>query len=155
MVLYELLVERRPYQFETYTPLEIERVVCDTEAVRPSEAARQQTGNTAKLARQLEGDLDNIILMALRKEPARRYQSVEQFSEDIRRYLTGLPVTACQDTLGYRASKFVRRHKTGIVMLTLLALLAVTMTVQTVRVTRERARAERRFAQVQIGRAHV
>ncbi|MFN8004766.1 MAG: protein kinase [Acidobacteriota bacterium] len=148
VVLYELLTGRRPYQFETFTPLEIERVVCDTEAVRPSEAARQQTGNTAKLARQLEGDLDNIILMALRKEPARRYQSVEQFSEDIRRYLTGLPVTACQDTLGYRASKFVRRHKTGIVMLTLLALLAVTMTVQTVRVTRERARAERRFAQV-------
>ena len=61
-----------------------------------------------KLARQLTGDLDNIVLMALRKEPERRYQSVEQFSEDIRRYLTGCRSRARKDTFRYRAGKFVR-----------------------------------------------
>src|SRR5262249_7317883 len=76
VVLYELLSGRRPYQFETYAPLEIERAICDTEAPRPSDAARDHTAAPTKLARQLAGDLDNIVLMALRKEPERRYQSV-------------------------------------------------------------------------------
>src|SRR5213078_3779023 len=61
----------------------------------------------------LRGDLDNIVLKALRKEPARRYKSVDQFSEDIERHLKGLPVIACKDTFTYRAGKFVKRHKVG------------------------------------------
>jgi eukaryotic-like serine/threonine-protein kinase len=62
----------------------------------------------------LRGDLDNIILMAMRKEPERRYSSVEQFAEDIRRYLTGLPVIAREDSFGYRTEKFIKRNKAGV-----------------------------------------
>lgn len=151
VVLYELLAERRPYQFETYSPLVIERAICDTEAPKPSDIARE-TDATAKLAKQLTGDLDNIVLMALRKEPERRYQSVEQFSEDLRRYLAGLPVAARPDTFTYRASKFVRRHRVAVVAVALVALsllggiFATTLAARRARAERERA--ERRFAQV-------
>jgi len=163
VVLYELLTEQRPHQFETYTPVEIERVVCDTEAPRPSDVVkgmRDEGGGMKAKTRGLfssltphpssllRGDLDNIVLMALRKEPARRYQSVEQFSEDIHRHLAGLPVAARKDTFSYRASKFARRHKAGVAVLVLLALFAVGMTWQAARVARERDRAQRRFAQV-------
>src|SRR5262249_51738616 len=101
------------------------------------------------LARSLAGDLDNIVLMAMRKEPERRYQSVEQFSEDIRRYLTGLPVVARKDTFGYRAGKFVRRHKAGVIVVSLLVILAVAMAVQAVHVARERDRANQEAATAQ------
>lgn len=63
---------------------------------------------------QLKGDLDNIVLMAMRKEPTRRYVSVEQFAGDIQRYLDGLPIIAQEDTFSYRATKFVSRNKTGV-----------------------------------------
>jgi serine/threonine-protein kinase len=146
VVLYELLTARRPYQFETYSPVEIERAICDTEAPRPSEAAREQSGGPPKLARQLAGDLDNIVLMALRKEPERRYQSVEQFSEDIRRYLSGLPVIARKDTFRYRAGKFARRHKAGVAIVALLAVFAVALALLAVRLARERDRANQAAA---------
>jgi hypothetical protein len=70
-------------------------------------------------------DLDNIALMALRKDPARRYASVAQFSEDIRRHLDGLPVIARKDTFGYRASKFIARHKAGVAAAALVFLAIV------------------------------
>jgi serine/threonine-protein kinase len=99
----------------------------------------------ARLSRELVGDLDNIILMAMRKEPERRYPSVDQFSEDIRRHLENRPVRARQDTLGYRAGKFMRRHKAGVsfaaVLLVVLIGFAVTMAVQAARIARERDRA--------------
>ncbi len=145
-VLYELLTGRRPHQFVTYSPLEIERTICETEAQRPSEAARQQPDAPARLARQLAGDLDNIVLMALRKEPERRYQSVEQFSEDLRRHLTGLPVLARKDTFIYRAGKFARRHKAGVAILTLLVIFAVALAALAVRLARERDRASQSAA---------
>ena len=90
--------------------------------------------------------------MALRKEPQRRYASVGQFSEDIRRYLEGLPVTAHKDTVAYRAAKFVKRHKVGVaaallVLLTLLGGIVATAT-QARRAETNRARAEKRFADV-------
>ncbi|MFN0110098.1 MAG: tetratricopeptide repeat protein [Blastocatellia bacterium] len=141
VVLYELLAERRPYQFDTYAPLAIERAICDTEVARPSEAV----GQSLKLGRQLTGDLDNIVMMALRKEPMRRYQSVEKFSDDIRRYLDGLPVTARADTFTYRAGKFVRRHRVGVaaaalVLLSLLAgIIGTTRAAQQARAERDRA----------------
>ncbi len=141
VVLYELLTARRPYQFETCAPLEIARVICDTEAPRPSDAARMHTAAPAKLARQLGGDLDNIVLMALRKEPERRYQSVEQFSEDIRHHLAGLPVMARENTFSYRAEKFVGRHKAGVAALVLFAVLMVALAMSAVRIARERDRA--------------
>ncbi len=68
-------------------------------------------GSLEKLRNRLCGDLDNIVLRAMRKEPNRRYASVGQFSEDIRRHLVGLPVIARPDTFRYRAAKFVQRHK--------------------------------------------
>jgi serine/threonine-protein kinase len=147
VVLYELLTGRRPYQFENFSASEIERVICQTEPEKPSAVAH---GAAAKLRWQLAGDLDNIVLMALRKEPERRYRSVEQFSEDIRRHLAGLPVLAREDRLGYRISKFVQRHKVGVsfavALLVLLVAFAITMAIQATRIARERDRANQKAA---------
>ena len=149
VVLYELLTERRPHEFETYLPAEIERAFCETEIEEPSKVVGRMTGAGARLARSLAGDLDNIVLMAMRNDPERRYQSVEQFSEDIRRHLAGMPVVARKDTFGYRAGKFVRRHKAGVAILALLTILAVVMIVQAARIARERDRANQEAATAQ------
>jgi len=112
-----------------------------------------------RLSRRLKGDLDNIVLMALRKEPHRRYSSVEQFAEDIRRHLGQLPVIARQDTAVYRASKFITRHKTAVaatLVFAILLLAALVITIREARIARQqaeiareqRARAERRFNDV-------
>jgi non-specific serine/threonine protein kinase/serine/threonine-protein kinase len=104
------------------------------------------------LRRELEGDLDNIVLKAMRKEPQRRYSSVEQFSEDLRRYLDGLPVLARKDTFSYRSGKFVRRNKLGVsaaaIIVLLLTLGVAGIARQTVIANRQRARAEKRFNEV-------
>jgi tetratricopeptide (TPR) repeat protein len=149
VVLYELLTERRPREFKTYLPAEIERAFSGAEIKEPSKVVSRNTGAGARLARSLAGDLDNIALMAMRKEPERRYQSVEQFSEDVRRYLAGMPVVARKDTFGYRAGKFARRHKAGMTILALLAVLAIAMTVQAARIARERDRANQEAATAQ------
>jgi non-specific serine/threonine protein kinase/serine/threonine-protein kinase len=105
-----------------------------------------------KLRKRLQGDLDNIVLKALRKEPERRYASVEQFSEDIRRHLKRLPVIARPDTFWYRAGKFVDRHKASVagVALAVVALMAGLGVAlhETYVARRERARAEQRFQDV-------
>ena len=75
------------------------KAVCETEAVAPSEAAQGRNRAT------LRGDLDTIVLKALRKEPERRYQTARELSEDLRRHLEGRPVTARADTVGYRAGE--------------------------------------------------
>ena len=115
VVLYELLTGESPYDFPSRRADEVARVICETEPQRPSrisgESQRKQKGHSAFGNRQLRGDIDNILLMALRKDPARRYSSVEQFSEDIRRHLEGLPVLARPDTPWYRTSKFISRHR--------------------------------------------
>lgn len=170
IVLYELLTGRRPYEFDTYTPQEMERAICETEAPRPSSfleklwnsGAMKDEGGMMKIRgrffhrssfilhpSQLRGDLDNIVLMAMRKEPERRYRSVEQFSEDIRRYLTGLPVVARKDTFNYRAGKFARRHKASVAVLALLAFFAVVLAVLAIRTARERDRANQEAATAQ------
>ena len=100
----------------------------------------------------LRGDLDNIVLMALRKEPQRRYASVNGLSEDIRRYLEGQPVTARSDTFGYRAGKFMQRHKAGVAAAALIVLSLIAGLIATIwqarRATAAQARAERRFNDV-------
>lgn len=151
VLLYELLTGCRPYQFKSPTPQEIERVITRDEPEKPSNAAsgsgvtNDGQSTAKKLARQLEGDLDNIVLMAIRKEAQRRYASVEQFSEDIRRHLEGRPVIARTDALGYRAGKFVSRHRVGVAMAAAVLLLiigfGVTMALQSARIARERDRA--------------
>ena len=109
VVLYELLTGERPYRLKTRNPEEVSGAVLTQEPERP--------GAKASLHR----DLDAIVLTALRKEPERRYSSAEQLSEDIRRYLEGLPVKATPDSFGYRAGKFVRRHKAGVAAWVLIA----------------------------------
>lgn len=108
VVLYELLTGRRPYRVSTSSAAEMIRVVCDTEPARPSSVAPRE------LVKHLTGDLDTIILKALRKEPERRYASGGALGEDIRRFLSGQPIEARPDTFGYRTSKFVRRHREGV-----------------------------------------
>jgi eukaryotic-like serine/threonine-protein kinase len=151
VLLYELLTGQRPYRLKTRTPEEIARAITEQEPERPSAAVSQRAdGNSPQSAirnpKSLRGDLDNIVLMAMRKEPARRYSSVGQFSEDIRRHLEGLPVVARKDTVAYRTSKFVNRHRIGVVAaaLILLSLLGgiVATLVQVRTARRERAKAE-------------
>ncbi len=162
VLLYELLTGRRPYRLKTRTPEEIARAITEQEPERPSTAVAQGGGNSKfeiRNSKFLRGDLDNIVLMAMRKEPARRYSSVGQFSEDIRRHLEGLPVIARKDTLRYRSEKFIRRHKVGVAAVALIALSLVGGIIATVsqakRATRqarvaarERDRAQRRFDDV-------
>jgi serine/threonine-protein kinase len=127
VLLYELLTGCRPLRLDGQGPTGIERIVTEVEPEPPSTAAarapeadhgrapeersRARGLSPEKLARTLEGDLDNIVLMALRKAPARRYSSAEQLSEDLRRHLEGLPVRARKDTLRYRAGKFAGRNR--------------------------------------------
>jgi non-specific serine/threonine protein kinase/serine/threonine-protein kinase len=141
VVLYELLTGRRPYRLKTGVPHEIAKAICDDEPQRPSTTRKR-----------LHADLDNIVLMAMRKEPQRRYATAEQFAEDIRRHMNGLPVRARADTFGYRTGKFVRRHKLGVaaaVLVTVTVLIGIIAVLWQARVARaERARAERRFGEV-------
>jgi eukaryotic-like serine/threonine-protein kinase len=140
VVLYELLAGVRPYNVKEASPEELSRAICETEPTKPSEAARDtesgRPGETDKdgvatpprsrVSAELKGDLDNMILMALRKTPERRYKSVEQFSEDIRRHLSGLPVIARKDTFQYRASKFIARNKVAVTAATLILIAIIT-----------------------------
>jgi non-specific serine/threonine protein kinase/serine/threonine-protein kinase len=119
VVLYELLAGAPPYRLRGRTPQDVLDAVCGAEPRGPSavageEAASRRQTSAERLRRNLRGDLDNIVLMALRKEPERRYRSVDQLSEDLRRHLGALPVSARADTLGYRASRFVRRHRAAV-----------------------------------------
>jgi eukaryotic-like serine/threonine-protein kinase len=146
VVLYELLSGHRPYRLREDTPSEIERAICEQEPDAPSAAVSRvesvtssdgvpvtrtpelvsetREGQPERLRRRLRGDLDNIVLKALQKEPERRYGSVEEFLQDIGRHLQHLPVKARRSTLTYRASRFVQRHKTeaGAALLVTLAL---------------------------------
>jgi serine/threonine-protein kinase len=112
VLLYELLTGRRAFHFETNSPLEIARVICDEEPVPPSTAAQSDSlGRSDR--KKFERDLDNIVLMAMRKEPAERYSSVASLSADIQAYLNGYPIQARQHNWAYRSSKFIRRHTLG------------------------------------------
>ena len=141
VVLYELLTGRKPYRLKSSVAHEVAHAICEEEPQRPSTTQKR-----------LHADLDNIVLMAMRKEPQRRYATAEQFAEDLRRHLEGLPVRARPDTFGYRAGKFVHRHKLGVAaagVITLTLLIGIVATVWQARVARaERARAERRFQEV-------
>ncbi|MFN0112043.1 MAG: protein kinase domain-containing protein [Blastocatellia bacterium] len=158
IILYETLTGQRPYEIKGKELAEVVQVVCESAPSRPSTAfirtgtAKDKTDSThdsaetARWRKQLAGDLDNIVLMALRKEPQRRYASVEQFSEDLRRHLAGLPVIAREDTFRYRAGKFVRRNRLAVAAASIIAVLLsgflVTTLVQAQRIARERDRAQ-------------
>jgi non-specific serine/threonine protein kinase/serine/threonine-protein kinase len=149
VLLYELLTGQRPYEVTGRSLHEITRAVCEKEPTRPSaaidRAMQTREGSAGRLRRRLRGDLDNIVLMALRKEPARRYASVEQLSEDVRRHLEGLPVRARKATFAYRARKFVLRNRGAVAA----AVLVFASLGGGIVATRHQARvAERRFGDV-------
>jgi serine/threonine protein kinase len=144
VLLYKLLTGKFPYGPGFKSNVAMQQAICEMEPPRPSSVVLSDAGSAIpeatqridvtqeetrdkarrRLKRKLSGDLDVIILKALRKEPARRYASVEQLSEDIRRYSEGRPVRARGDTLGYRTLKFVKRNAAGVsAMAVLLALL--------------------------------
>jgi len=155
LVLYELLCGCSPYQFTSQSQPEMARVIIETEPKRPSTAIARGIDNSKfgiRNSKLLKGDLDTIVLMALRKEPERRYQSVEQLSEDIRRHLEERPVLARKDTMGYRAVKFARRNKTALAAAGIVLFILVGGIIATNRqahiAMREKARAERRFNDV-------
>jgi len=154
VVLYELLSGSRPLRFTTRSPEEILRVITEIDPIPPStvvsrspagEAAQRRGDTTRRLRRRLSGDLDDVTLKALEKEPSRRYGSAEQLAQDIRRHLDGFPVLARGRSTAYLASRFVRRHRaavvtTGLVLVSLIAGLAGT--------TWQARRANRRFQEV-------
>jgi serine/threonine protein kinase/tetratricopeptide (TPR) repeat protein len=170
VLLHRLLTGRRPYGAPPSTRADIEKAICHEEPEKPSLAVLRgvalgpadsgtvgptpeslsatREGTPEKLRRRLAGDLDNIVLLALRKEPRRRYASVEQFSQDINRHLSNLPVIARPDTRGYRAAKFIQRHMAGVaaavlVFLVLSGGIAATLwQAHVARLERDRARVE-------------
>jgi len=142
-ILFELLTGKRAQKIDTLTPREIDRVVCETEPPLASVVCRE-TGRSARLA----SDLDNIIAMAMRKESARRYSSVEQFAGDISRYLAGRPVIARADSLPYRTGKFLRRNRLAISAATIVVVSLVSGIAVAIQQAR-RAEAARQVADVQ------
>lgn len=139
VLLYVLLTGRLPYRVSPDHLGAVEQAVLEQEPERPSTA-----GDTRerRLARWLAGDLDNIVLMALRKEPQRRYATVADFAEDLRQYREGMPVRARPATLGYQTAKLVGRHPLGAGLAAgaslLVLTLAVGMTIQAARLARQR-----------------
>jgi serine/threonine-protein kinase len=134
VLLYQLLTGRFPYEITSRRPSDIEHAICDSTPSRPSTRIAQTTAasagsttsdvsaarstTTSRLVRQLRGDLDNIVLVAMRKEPDRRYPTVRQMQQDIDNYLHDRPVFARSDSLAYTASKFVRRNRWAVVATT-------------------------------------
>ena len=142
VLLYKLLTGKSPYGLAARSDSALRKAICEQEPLKPSavvltdekavipeatqkiDVAHEETRDKARrrLKKKLAGDLDMIVLMALRKEPLRRYASVEQFSGDIRRYLEGRPVIARSDTFGYRAARFIRRNVVAVAAATVAVL---------------------------------
>jgi len=161
ILLYELLTGHRPFHFASDRVRDVERIICEEDPPKPSTVIMQTSTVTAqdgemrtltpegvsltregrpeRLRRRLTGDLDQIIMKALRKESERRYASVQHLSDDIRRHLAGLPILARKGTLKYRIGKFIRRHKAGAASLVLILLILL---VGTILVLREARRSE-------------
>lgn len=161
VILYELLSGKRPHDSNA-GPIHLLRAICEQEPAPPSESLRdRQQGTTGGLTagaaapaaaaypwqyKQLSGDLDNIVLMALRKEPQHRYVSAQALADDIGRHLKNEAVLARHSTWSYRAGKYIRRHAAAVaaasIAVLLLAGFAVTTTIQNARIRQERDRSE-------------
>jgi serine/threonine-protein kinase len=154
VVLYQLLSGRAPFGVSSSLPGELIALICEVQPVLPSRACTAETvaegglPQVDRLRRQLTGELDAIVMMAMRKEPERRYASVEALSEDLRRYLGRLPVSARRDTVRYRVARFVGRNRAAMVFgsLTVAAVVGGTAMALTqarlARAERDRAQAE-------------
>ncbi len=160
VILYELLGGQRPFQSKSKNYQKIARRILTEEPIRPSAIIKtvgEKRGKGERETRnlpsnisqsQLRGDLDNIILKALRKESERRYQSVQEFSEDCRRYLIGLPVTATADSTYYRLSKFIKRNRIGTMIAAVILLLSGVSIWQGIKANKERQKAEKRLMEI-------
>jgi eukaryotic-like serine/threonine-protein kinase len=176
VLLYELLCGYKPFILRGKRLADLERAICEDLPPTPSTviaAAERQTDNgivgvaalrgtsIAKLRRELTGDLDNIVTMAMRKEPERRYSSAVQLASDVERYLQGMPVLARPDSWNYRTEKFVRRHRLGVglsaALLATLIGFTVTVYLQSLRIEQERdvAQAQRNVAESERERAEA
>jgi non-specific serine/threonine protein kinase/serine/threonine-protein kinase len=171
VVLYKLLTGRLPYRLDTNSPYDLTHAICEVEPDKPSTAVGRsapvmepggksvqltpewisncRSSSPEKLRRTLAGDLDQILLKALRKEPQRRYASAQDFADDLQSYVLGLPVSARRGTFSYRSGKFIRRHKLPLAAAAVFALVVIAGGVAIVREARiarmQRARAEQRF----------
>jgi eukaryotic-like serine/threonine-protein kinase len=134
VVLYELLTGLSPYRTKIGSSAALEQAICQQDPQSP-----------AAVCKQVDQELATIVLMALHKEPQRRYNSIEQFSGDIRRYLEHRPIAARKDNALYRWRKFVQRHTIGAVM---CSVMAATLMTGVAAVHSEAVRAQRRFQQV-------
>jgi len=126
VLLYQLLTGRSPYRLLSYSQLQLERAICMDDPMRPSQMVVARLGGETdsdrsrisdrrglspqRLRSRLSGDLDAIVAMAMRKEPDRRYPSVEALADDVNRHLLGKPVRARHGDWRYSAAKFMRRH---------------------------------------------
>lgn len=171
VLLYKLLAGTGPFFIQSMRLTEIERAICEKDPALPSHAviiddspeaaatADARGTNPKRLQRVLHGDLDNIVLMAMRKEPERRYSSSQQMASDIQRYLEGKPVIARRDTMSYRTSKFVRRHWLPVAasasVVFLILAFATTTYVQSVRIAAERDRVAEQRAVAERERARA
>lgn len=131
VLLFLLLTGKLPYQLEGLTTAEVLQVICEEAPTKPS----------LPWGKRLNGDLEAILLKALRKEPKERYVTVEQLSQDLRDYLNGHPVAARRGTWRYRASKFVRRHR---LVLAATSLVAITLIAGIIGIAWQRQKAEAR-----------
>jgi eukaryotic-like serine/threonine-protein kinase len=136
ILLFELLAGRPPWVFRSTSLTDAEQIICNAPAPKPSAILRESTPSAPWRA--LAGDLDNIVLMALRKDPDRRYRSVDELSEDIRRFQTQLPVIAREDSFSYRSVKFLRRHGVGVALVS-AAIIALLFGIVYANVQRRRA----------------
>ncbi|MEL7451364.1 MAG: serine/threonine-protein kinase, partial [Pseudomonadota bacterium] len=147
VLLYNLLSGAPPYRIGNAGPRRMEELICDTVPPTPSESVAEDVAAThgqsaERVRRKLVGDLDTIVLMAMRKEPDRRYPSVRALSDDIERYRKRMPVVARPDTMGYRLSRFVDRHRAGLAAsVAVTAVIAALVTFYTMRLSDERDRA--------------
>lgn len=129
ILLYELFSGQRPYDLRGLSPADAQRLVCDTAPPRPSAALRHtQAAERVARSRQLAGELDNIVLKAMHKDPQHRYPGAAALADDLENYLNGRPVGARGDGLAYRASKFIARNRlaAGLSLAVLLTLAAAT-----------------------------
>lgn len=158
VLLYEMLTGHRPYAIDTASPFAVERAICESEPERPSSVIlrtteTKRTGRVTPegvseargtdppvLQRTLDGDLDAILMKALRKEPHERYGSADAFADDVDRFLQARPVLARQGTRVYRLRKFARRHSVGVAM---SAAGAIVLVAAFIAITASRAEAER------------
>ena len=166
VLLYVLLTGQHPAGGGPHTPASLVKAILDTEPTRPSEiaaprqtneeitvaAASRRATSPDKLSRLLRGDLDTIVVKALKKEPEERYSSVTALADDLLRYLRYDPISARPDTLAYRGTKFVRRHSTAVALAS-LAFVGTAAGVVGTLLQAGRARAERDFAFRQLARA--